>query len=57
MVYRSSIISEKQTLSFDSTSFEIDEYIPSGVEESDCSYEFDLESIIREERHEWKESE
>lgn len=53
MVYRSSIISEKQTLSFDSTGFEIDEYIPSGVEESDRSYKFDLESIIREEIHEW----
>ena len=45
-----------QALPLDLASFEILHDIPGCIEESDCSYYLDLESIIREERHQWQES-
>ncbi len=49
----SSFGSEKQILSLDPTGLEIDHDIPSRIEESEGSYDLDLESVIGEERHQW----
>jgi hypothetical protein len=38
------------------TRLEISESHPERVEETECTYDLDLESIIREKVHEWEES-
>jgi hypothetical protein len=44
----SSFVSEKQILSLDPAGFEIDEYLPGRIEESDSTDYLDLETIIGE---------